>query len=205
MATCRIAQRCGFSRGTSVANPPFMRALFVFLVVCGCGSPVATRSEEPLNGLKCMNCETACCSGRCVDTSLDKNNCGGCNVVCGAGQYCDESQCTCLYGQPWQGHCAILCHGILPDGSDDTAQLNEALANVAQLGGTVYCWRSSRNAVFWTGSRSSRRRSEETLTEKRGNLDRLELGIRRPQAWGAGVTSCRPPLHGGDSSRPRWR
>jgi hypothetical protein len=47
--------------------------------------------------------------------------------------------------------------------------------------------------------------AQKTVTEKRGNLDRLEVGIRRPQAWGADVTSCRPRPHGAGSSRPRWR
>lgn len=35
------------------------------------------------------------CGTTCVDTSTDANNCGGCSVVCGAGQTCVSGKCTC--------------------------------------------------------------------------------------------------------------
>jgi hypothetical protein len=31
----------------------------------------------------------ACCNGKCVNLSNDPFNCGGCNVICGAGTYCN--------------------------------------------------------------------------------------------------------------------
>ena len=33
------------------------------------------------------------CSGICVDTSIDVNNCGGCGVVCAAGEVCFSGMC----------------------------------------------------------------------------------------------------------------
>jgi hypothetical protein len=34
-----------------------------------------------------------CCSGTCVDTSLDPNNCGKCGNACGLGQFCTGTAC----------------------------------------------------------------------------------------------------------------
>jgi hypothetical protein len=34
------------------------------------------------------------CFGKCVDTSSDQANCGGCRVVCRAGQVCSDRICV---------------------------------------------------------------------------------------------------------------
>lgn len=45
---------------------------------------------------KCQkHCQSSiCCDGTCVDVITDRNNCGACGNVCGAGQYCFNTQCT---------------------------------------------------------------------------------------------------------------
>ncbi len=41
-------------------------------------------------------CAGTCCGTACVQTDLDKNNCGGCGTTCEAGQVCAKSKCGCL-------------------------------------------------------------------------------------------------------------
>ena len=41
-------------------------------------------------------CGGQCCGDRCVDTSIDPKNCGGCNLECDSGQLCRSGSCGCL-------------------------------------------------------------------------------------------------------------
>lgn len=54
--------------------------------VCGCGS------------ITC-GAGTSCCGGACIPTDSDPNNCGGCDIVCGAqGTSCEGGMCKCGSG-----------------------------------------------------------------------------------------------------------
>jgi hypothetical protein len=48
------------------------------------------------------------CSGSCVNTQTDPNNCGGCGVACAAGQSCVSGTCTTGCGSP-ATNCAGQC------------------------------------------------------------------------------------------------
>jgi hypothetical protein len=48
-------------------------------------------------GIVCGAGET-CCLGRCVVTATDDANCGGCGVVCPPDRACVASGCTCVHG-----------------------------------------------------------------------------------------------------------
>jgi hypothetical protein len=34
------------------------------------------------------------CNGTCVNTNIDKNNCGGCGIACTAAQVCQNGTCV---------------------------------------------------------------------------------------------------------------
>jgi hypothetical protein len=47
------------------------------------------------NGTACSSPKGTCCTGSCVDTASDPNNCGGCGqVCCGATPVCKQSACA---------------------------------------------------------------------------------------------------------------
>jgi hypothetical protein len=45
------------------------------------------------------------CDGACVNPAADPLHCGGCHVVCGAGQACNDGACTQPTGPD---HCVTL-------------------------------------------------------------------------------------------------
>ena len=45
-------------------------------------------------GLQCSG-SMYCCSSGCKNTSMDKLNCGACNIGCGSGETCDGGRCRC--------------------------------------------------------------------------------------------------------------
>jgi hypothetical protein len=60
---------------------------------------------------RCPAGRTAC-GGRCVDTTTDPRNCGGCGEVCAEGQACVDGACSgCPAGQEEldNGSCATVC------------------------------------------------------------------------------------------------
>ncbi len=70
----------------------------VFAVACSDDKPTA--KVDMASGGICPNnpqfCAGTCCGTTCVQTDVDKNNCGGCNIACGAGAVCAKSKCACL-------------------------------------------------------------------------------------------------------------
>ena len=69
----------------------------------------------------CAASGTTCCSMECVDTQSDENNCGGCGVTCGAGQFCcggtctDESVDSCGQGCNTCGDDQLCCNNACVD------------------------------------------------------------------------------------------
>ena len=70
----------------------------VFAVACSDDKP--SGKLDMASGGICPNnpqfCAGTCCGTTCVQTDVDKNNCGGCNIACGAGAVCAKSKCACL-------------------------------------------------------------------------------------------------------------
>jgi len=59
------------------------------------GSPTGTAGQG--GSSSCPSGQDMCGSG-CVDTSSDKDNCGGCFISCSGGQTCQNSTCGCAAG-----------------------------------------------------------------------------------------------------------
>jgi hypothetical protein len=56
-------------------------------------------------------CTLSVCSGQCVNTQSDNNNCGVCGKACGAGNSCQNGSC-CTTGQT---NCGGTCTNLLTD------------------------------------------------------------------------------------------
>jgi hypothetical protein len=87
------------------------------------------------SGSVCAACPGSlmACSGSCVDTTTDSNNCAGCGITCNtaAGESCTASVCSCASGTDCSsycvdtttdtnncGGCAIACGAPTPTGVD---------------------------------------------------------------------------------------
>jgi hypothetical protein len=81
-----------------------MRLLFLTLVFSfscndsgGGGQPDMAKGS---GGFICPahpeNCQGMCCGSTCLNTSIDINNCGGCNAKCSGGTVCMGGHCGCL-------------------------------------------------------------------------------------------------------------
>lgn len=57
-------------------------------------------------------CTGELCSGACVSTTIDEQNCGECGNACGDGQSCVNGECQCPGG-------AELCDGVCVDTTSD--------------------------------------------------------------------------------------
>ncbi|MEI8258916.1 MAG: hypothetical protein WCJ30_24875 [Deltaproteobacteria bacterium] len=59
------------------------------------------------------------CGSTCVDLRVDRNNCGACGAVCGAGQTCSSGSCACgcSAGRTvcWTGCGECLCTDLATD------------------------------------------------------------------------------------------
>ncbi len=59
-----------------------------------------------------------CCGGACIDVSIDKNNCGGCGLVCKNGFGCERASATntCSLAPAWTGRCICASGSECPAG-----------------------------------------------------------------------------------------
>ena len=92
---------------------------------CGnaCAAGQACVAGACVSGTCALSCGTGvvCCerSGpegsfpQCTDLRYDQQNCGGCGITCGGGQYCSNGVCGC---QPGQVDCNGVC--VNPQGGD---------------------------------------------------------------------------------------
>jgi hypothetical protein len=55
------------------------------------------RDKSACGAITCTDTQ-ACCGGACIDVEKDGNNCGDCNVRCGAGEACVAGECSCAGG-----------------------------------------------------------------------------------------------------------
>jgi hypothetical protein len=66
-------------------------------VTCADLGAVCGPADDGCGGsLECGTCvdEETCCSGQCVQTDTDENNCGDCGVVCVGGEICIIGECS---------------------------------------------------------------------------------------------------------------
>ena len=66
-----------------------------------------------------------CCTGNCINTTINNNNCGGCGLACATGQTCQPiEQSSCSVGEPnnTSGRCGCSAGSPCPNGQ--TCQLN---------------------------------------------------------------------------------
>jgi hypothetical protein len=99
-----------------------MRLLFLLLIsitllgsvlaigsVVGCSSGSTTSKDMSGGGGSICpdhpgNCQGTCCGDKCLNTSVDRNNCGACNAACTGGTVCMGGHCGCL---PQGAPCAM--------------------------------------------------------------------------------------------------
>ncbi|KAL6619499.1 hypothetical protein ACP70R_031779 [Stipagrostis hirtigluma subsp. patula] len=63
-----------------------------------------------------------CCGGRCVDTDVSANHCGGCNKVCREGRTCCGGHCVDLLSNKDScGKCGSQCYKKCTNGFCDYA------------------------------------------------------------------------------------
>ena len=82
----------------------------------------------------------ACCSGDCVDTSIDMNNCGACGNACTDGKSCHEIAigvmgCTC---RDWETECNGMCVDLKRD-PDNCGQCGHVCASGSCENGACTC------------------------------------------------------------------
>jgi hypothetical protein len=74
------------------------------LCVCGacvCATPglCCPPGNTPCSGDCCPDLPSwACCPDSCKFIAEDRNNCGGCGVICPPGQFCIDRECRCADG-----------------------------------------------------------------------------------------------------------
>src|SRR5579859_8045433 len=80
-----------------------MRLLFAFLIgvtSCNRSNNNVPKDMNGGGGGICPNhpenCQGTCCGEKCLNTSIDVNNCGGCNAACSGGTVCMGGKCGCL-------------------------------------------------------------------------------------------------------------
>jgi hypothetical protein len=80
-----------------------MKSLVVLsLLVFGCAAANTPTGNDGSTGGHAIcpdhpdQCGGKCCGNKCIDTTLDPNNCGDCGNACGAGQLCRSGSCGCL-------------------------------------------------------------------------------------------------------------
>lgn len=89
-------------------------------VAAGAAAGVLARGVPAAAQLTCDTGEIAC-SGVCVATCCDNNNCGACGVVCTGGLTCFEGQCDCPSGDCGCAEGQLDCGGVCVDSCCDNA------------------------------------------------------------------------------------
>jgi hypothetical protein len=101
------------------------------------------------------NCQGTCCGDKCLNTMVDRNNCGACNAACGGGTICMGGHCGCLpTGAPCatgqtccpMGGCADLQTSVRDCGScghgcetGETCVAGQCVCGTAACTGTDVC------------------------------------------------------------------
>jgi hypothetical protein len=82
------------------------------------------------------------CSGSCVDTSSDANNCGGCGMACTGSETCSGGVCssTMTSTAPPQGSCS---HSLCSSGTSLTTSCSACAKSVCA--GDSYCCNTSKS------------------------------------------------------------
>ena len=117
----------------------------------GPGAAGTTGSGGGAGTISCSGGQMAC-SGGCIDTSADSNNCGGCGIPCLGGHVCQSSVCVCGSGTmecngscvasdaTHCGTCTNVCqNGQLCSGGQCTSMCTGTTCGTACCTGTQVC------------------------------------------------------------------
>ncbi len=115
---------CG---GVCVTNCPAGQSFDTGSCTCFVPQPACLEFQSPCNGDdeccsgfctdgECRTCGGINCDGKCIDTSVDPENCGGCGIVCNGDCVGGTCEAACLPdGAPCQSTsdcCSPGCNGI---------------------------------------------------------------------------------------------
>lgn len=71
------------------------------------GTNDATGMDAAMDATECLAPQEVC-GGACVNTQTNATHCGGCDIVCGAGESCVGGVCECTAGSTCDGACVDL-------------------------------------------------------------------------------------------------
>src|SRR5262245_5845694 len=106
----------------------FGLGLAIAAVACAGGTSsnpgtAGTNGAAGTTPITCSSSNQTVCSGQCVDTSSDMNNCGSCGIPCAAGRTCQSGLCngppgllecngSCVASDAMHcGTCTMMCSG----------------------------------------------------------------------------------------------
>ena len=105
------------------------------------------KTECPRGSGQCCGQDQDRCNNQCTDTQHDRNNCGGCGIICAANQYCEAPPGTapgdgCKGCAPGETVCGGVCVNTQTDNNNCVAcgvSCSNALPGSTSQSGSCQC------------------------------------------------------------------